>query len=91
MAANSKFNFKNLAGAGDTLVAKGHGTLYNLVINTTAASGIVIYDGKDNGGTKLASIAASPVIGSNFKYNVEFSTGLFVSVGGASDVTLSIG
>jgi len=86
-----RFNFKNLAGAADTLVQKSRGTLHNVVINTTAASGIVIYDGTSNTGTKIATIAASPAIGSCFRYDAEFSNGLFVSVGGASDITLSIG
>ena len=87
----SSYNFKNLAGATDNLVAKGRGFLHNVVINTTAASGIVLYDGTATGGTVIAKIAASPVIGSCFRYDCEFSTGLFVSVGGASDITLSIG
>ncbi len=91
MSANYKYNFKNLAGAADTLVSKGHGTLHTVVINTTAASGIVIYDGTNNTGTVIAKIAASPVIGSNFIYDAEFTQGIFVSVGGASDITLSIG
>ena len=91
MAANVKYNYKNLAGAADTQVKKGNGTLHTVVINTTAASGIVFYDGTSSSGTKIATIAASPVIGSTLQYDVEFSTGLFVSVGGASDITLSIG
>jgi len=91
MAAFPKYNFVNITASGDTLVRKGHGTLHNLVVNTTAASTIVIYDGISAGGTKIASIAASPVIGSSFRYDVEFTNGLFVSTAGASDITLSIG
>jgi len=88
---STKFNFINIAGASDKLVQRGRGTLRNVVINTTAASGIVLYDGTATGGTKIATIAASPVIGSCFRYDAEFATGLFVSVGGASDITISYG
>lgn len=91
MAAFPKYNFKNIVGASDVVVSKGRGTLHTLVINTTAASAISLYDGTNSSGTKIANIAASPVIGSTFKYDVEFINGLFVSVGGASDITLSIG
>ncbi len=91
MSANTKYNFKNLSAAADTLVTKGRGTLHSLVINTTAATGIVLYDGLNSAGTRIATIAASPVIGSTFTYDVEFANGLFVSMGGASDITLSIG
>lgn len=87
----ASYNFKNLAGAADTLVQKGRGRLHTLTVNTTAASGIVLYDGTSSTGTVIAKIAASPVIGSTWRFDVEFSQGLFVSVGGASDITLSIG
>jgi hypothetical protein len=91
MSSLQKYNFINIAGASDKLVQRGAGTLHTLVINTTAASGIVIYDGTATGGTKIATIAASPVIGSTFTFDASFATGLFVSVGGASDITLSFG
>ena len=91
MSTYPQYNFKNLAGAADTLVQKNSGVLHTVTINTTAASGIVLYDGTSSTGTKIATIAASPVIGSTFTYDVRFTNGLFVSMGGASDVTLSIG
>ena len=91
MAAFPKYNFANITASGDTLVKKGHGTLHNVVINTTSTGTVVLYDGTSNGGTKIGSIAASPVIGSSLNYDVEFTNGLFVSVSGASDITLSIG
>ena len=91
MSTPIRYNFKNLAGAADTLVVKGAGVLHSVVINTTAASGIVLYDSTATGGTKIATIAASPVIGSTFLYDASFTNGIFVSMGGASDITLSIG
>ncbi len=91
MAAFPKYNFKNITASGGTLVSQDRGTLHTLVINTTAASGIVLYDGVDSGGTRIATIGISPAIGSTFTYDAEFSAGLFVSMGGNSDITLSIG
>lgn len=91
MAAFPKYNFKNLSATADTLVTKGPGTLHTLIINTTAATGIVLYDGTNNTGTRIATIAASPVVGSTFTYDAQFTQGLFVSMGGALDITLSIG
>lgn len=91
MAAFPKYNFKNVTASGANLIQRGHGTLHTVVINTTAATGIVIYDGVDNTGTRIATIAASPVIGSTLTYDAEFTAGLFLSVGGNSDITLSIG
>ena len=86
-----KYNYKNLNGAADTLVQKGRGTLHTVVIHTTAASGVVLYDGLATATNKIATIGVSAAIGSTFLYDVELSQGLFVSVGGASDITLSIG
>jgi len=91
MSSVQKYNFKNISASGTTVVQSGHGTLHTVVINTTAATGIVIYDGLNVGGTRIATIAASPVIGSTLMYDAEFTSGLTVVVGGNSDITLSIG
>jgi len=91
MAAFPKYSFKNVSASGTTLVTNGPGTLHTVVINTTAASGIALYDGLDVTGTRIALIAASPVIGSTLTYDAQFQSGLTVVVGGNSDITLSIG
>lgn len=86
---NNQYNYKNIAAATTTLVKTGGGVLHTLVINTTAAAAITIYDGLDTGGAKIATIAASPNIGSSFRYDVAFITGLTIVTAGASDVTVS--
>lgn len=87
--AQAPLSYKNLAGAATYVIKSGAGTLRNLVVNTTAATAITIYDNTAASGTKIATIAASPVIGSNFYYDVAFTTGLTIVLAGASDVTIS--
>lgn len=91
MAAFPKYNFFNCPTTGSYLVSTGRGTLHTMTINTTAAAAITIYDGINTAGKKIATLAASPAIGSTFLFDVEFSQGLLVVLAGASDVTLSIG
>jgi hypothetical protein len=92
MAVNTKYNYVNVSTSGDTIVKRGNGTLHTCVINTTSTGSFIIYDGVSTAGTKIASIAASPEIGSSFVYDVEFSNGLFIDgTSGPGDITLSIG
>lgn len=83
------YNFTDISTATTTTVKTGGGILHNITINTTAASTITIYDSLTGTGTKIATIAASPVIGSNFTYDVSFTTGLTIVTAGASDITVS--
>lgn len=79
----------NITSATTTLVKSGPGKLHKLVINTTAAATITIYDSLTATGTKIATIAASPSIGSNFAYNVCFNTGLCIVTAGTTDLTVA--
>jgi len=89
MASRQTYNFTNISSA-TTVVQKGPGTLHTLVVNTTAAGAITLYDGLDTTGTKIATIDVSPVIGSTFRYDVEFAKGLTIVTAGASDITVSV-
>ncbi len=91
MASRIAYNYTNISTQTTTLVKKGPGTLHTIVINTTAAAAITIYDSLLGSGTKIATIAASPTIGSTFFYDVEFSVGLTIVTAGASDITVSVG
>lgn len=81
--------YANIASATTTVVRAGAGTLRNLVINTSVASTITIYDNTSAAGTKIATIAASAPIGANFMYDVAFNTGLTIVTAGASDITVT--
>lgn len=85
------FNFKNITASGTTVISKGPGLLHSVVINTTASTGITIYDGQTVAGTLIASIGSSITAGQCLVYDVRFSNGLTVVVGGNQDITLSIG
>ena len=73
----------------ERVVSSGPCVLGTVTINTTAAGTITIYDNTAASGTKIATIAASPVIGSNFVYNVKCRTGLTVVTAAATDCTVS--
>lgn len=84
-------SFKNIAGGGNTLVVRGPTHLHSVIVNTASTGTIVVYDGTTTAGTKVATIVA-PTVGSNLKYDVEVSGGLFVTCNdGTSDITLSYG
>lgn len=87
--ADTSFNYANPAGSATTTIKSGVGVLHAITINTTAASAITIYDNTAGSGTKIATIAASPAIGSTFRFDVAFTTGLTVVLAGASDITVS--
>jgi hypothetical protein len=86
---NDVYNYQNIASATTTVVKSGAGVLKSIVINTTAAAAITIYDNTAGSGTKIATIAASPAIGSVFEYCVAFNTGLTIVTAGASDITVA--
>jgi hypothetical protein len=87
--ADSAFSYNNITTATTTLVKSGVGILNTITINTTAAATITIFDSLTGSGTKIATIAASPTIGSTFDYDVAFATGLTIVTAGASDITVS--
>lgn len=83
------FNYNNITTATTTVIKSGKGVLHNITINTTTAFAITIYDNTAASGTKIATIAASPAIGSTFKYDVAYTIGLTIVTAGASDITVS--
>lgn len=83
------FSYNNISTATTTTVKSGTGVLHAITINTTAASAITIYDNTAGSGSKIATIAASPAIGSTFRFDIAFSTGLTVVTAGNSDLTIA--
>ena len=78
----------NIASATTTTVKSGSGYLNRIVINTTAAGAITIYDNTAASGTKIATIAASAALGT-YTYQGRFSIGLTIVTAAASDITVS--
>ena len=83
------YGFNNIATQTTTVVKTGSGHLHSITINTTAAAAITIYDNTAGSGTTIATIAASPAIGSTFLFDVAFNTGLTIVTAGASNITVA--
>lgn len=83
-----RFSYVHITTATTTNVKSGAGFLHLIVINTTAAGAITIYDNTAASGTTIAIFAASATIGT-YLYDVSFTTGLTVVTAAASDVTIS--
>ena len=88
MKVEERFSYSNITTATTTTVKTGSGFLHAIVVNTTAAGTITIYDNTAASGNKIGTMAAS--IGQNtYFYNVQFATGLTVVTAAASDITVS--
>ena len=79
-------SFLNMATTVSTVVKSGAGTLHAIIINSTAAGTITVYDNTAGSGTKIATLKASIVEGT-YTFNVKFGTGLYVIPAAASNVT----
>jgi hypothetical protein len=89
MTPQFAYTHLNIASAGTYVVKSGPGILHSIVINTTAASAITVYDNTSAADPKIATIANSPVIGSTFAYDVAFANGLTIVTAGASNITVA--
>lgn len=81
--------YVHLAAAGGTLVKSGAGVLNRIVVNTGAASAtLVLEDAVGAGGTiEIASISAAAPL--SLDYGVTFTNGLYVTVTGTPDITIT--
>lgn len=78
--------YKNISTNTTTLVKTGRGFLHSIVVNTTAAGAITVYDGLDATGTKIATLKSSVAEGS-YLYDVQFGVGLTIVTAASSDIT----
>jgi len=86
--AYNPYGYKNIATATTTVVKSGVGILHSIVVNTTAAGAITVYDNTAGSGTKIATLKASVVEGS-YIFDVAFATGLTIITAAASDITVT--
>lgn len=80
--------FNNITTATTTVVKSRSGILKNIVINTTAAGAITVYDNTAGSGSKIATFPVSAVVGT-YSYNARFVNGLTIVTAGASDITVT--
>lgn len=88
ISGTPSFNPLNIASATTTVVKSGSGHLHSIVVNATAAGTITIYDNTAASGTKLGTLKTSIVEGT-YLYDCQFSTGLTIVTGAASDITVT--
>jgi hypothetical protein len=81
-------NATNITTATTTLVKSGRGNLGRVVIGTTAAGAIDIYDSLTASGTKIAQLKASIPEGV-YTLECRFLIGLTVVTGAASNITVT--
>lgn len=79
----------NITTATDTAIHSGPCVLERVVVNTDAAGSIIIYDNSAASGTKVATIEASPSLGT-FEYGCLCSSGVTVTTGAALDITVLV-
>lgn len=82
------FAFKNITTNATTTVKSASGHLHSIVVNTTAAGTIAIYDNTTNSGTLIGTMKASIAEGT-YIFNCQFATGLTIVTGASSDITVN--
>lgn len=80
-------NFTNITTNTTTTVKDRRGVLKAIVVNTTAAGAITIYDNTAASGTKIGTLKSSIVEGV-YEYNCRFFTGLTIVTAASSDITV---
>lgn len=83
--ANSVLNINQ---AKTTVVATGSGTLKRIVVNTTAAGTITVYDDESAVSTSLIATLKSSIAENSYEYDVPFTRGLTIVTAAASDITV---
>lgn len=81
--------FANITSAATTVVHSGKCILERVVVNTTAAGAITVYNNTAGSGTKVATLPSSAAVG-GYEYGCLCSTGVTVVTGAASDITVVV-
>lgn len=85
MITNQLFN---ITTAGTFTIKPSAGYLDRIIVNSTAAGTITIYDSLTATGRKIGTLKASVAEGT-YAYNGIFTVGLTIVTSGASDITVS--
>lgn len=90
---NTGRSYKNLSGAGTTVVQTGRGVLEQIIVGSAAANGTVtVYDNTAGSGTVITTLtfgaSPSPTFGSIDCGELQFQTGLTVVIATGGNVTV---
>lgn len=89
MALYGPSKFVHIASATTTVVHAGNCILERLVINTTAAGAITIYNDDDGTDNTIAILPSSAAVGT-YEYGCYCSLGVSVVTAAASDITVIV-
>jgi len=78
----------NIVSNTTTTVCTTAGILHTIVVNTTAAGSIIVYDGPAAAGNTIATLKSSVGEGT-YQYDVVFSNSLVIVTAASPDVTVS--
>lgn len=79
--------YNHISSATTTTAKSGAGILRSIVVNTTAAGTITVYDNTAGSGTVIAVLKAS-IVENSYIYDLAFTTGLTIVTAAASDLTV---
>lgn len=80
--------FEHMAIAQTRLITSGAGVLKHIVVNTTAAGTISIYNNTTAVAADLIAVLKSNIAEGTYKYDVRFTKGLTIVTAAASDITI---
>ncbi len=81
----------HISTATTTVVKSNPGLLHTVVINTTSAGTITLYDNASAATGNVIAVIKGSVLEGSFFYDTEFVNGLVVVTAGASDITVTVG
>lgn len=82
------YKYAHISSATTTQVAEGNCSLIGIVVNTTAAGAITIYDNVDTATTNIVGVIKASVSEGTLRYGIRLSQGLKIVTAGASDITV---
>lgn len=88
MPTGANCSFTGITTNTTTTVKSGAGVLYAIIVNTTAAGTITVYDNTAASGTKIATLKSSIGEGVYSYMGAAFGTGLTIVTAASSDITV---
>lgn len=82
---SNKYAFLSTEGAN--LVKSSSGVLDSIVVGTTSAQAVRVYDSAGSGGTQIAELKAS-IAENSYDFDVRFAKGLYIENPGGGKLTI---
>ncbi len=81
------YAYKNISASA--LIKTGYGIVEGIIINSHTSGTIKLWDNTSGATTVLMNTFTIPAVGEyTFPGSVDFSTGLYATIGGTADITL---